>query len=267
MAENIKVGLADNNKDLCISLSEHITMQEDMELAGVAYHGVAALEMVSSYDLDVLLLDITMPYLDGIGVLEKMNQMNLSKRPKVIVITAIEQENMVKKLFGLGVDYYLIKPFSIETLLERIRQFGPSMQTTAPASGPSSQTASSDKTEFDLDMSIARIFHEMGIPVNLRGYAYLREAVHQMLENDQTNWSVTKLLYPQIAQKFHCTPSGVESAIRYILDMVWERGNVEYLSSFFRFPKSGARKQPTTSQFLSRIVEHLRMSHSLAQNI
>ena len=263
MKNLIKIGLADNNKDLCAALREYISLEPDMKLEATAYNGLAAVEMISKHDLDVLILDITMPYLDGIGVLEKINRMNLSKRPKIIIITAIEQENIVKKLFGLGIDYYLIKPFTIETLLDRIRQFG-EMQATGNEEVASYNTVSSN---IDIDTRITRLFHEMGIPVNLRGYTYLREAIIIMLEDYDYNWSVTKNLYPQIAKKFHCSPSGVESAIRYILDMIWKRGNRDFLSNFFNINFALNQKQPTSSHFLTKIIEHLRMTGVSKQNM
>ena len=120
--DRIRVVLADNNRELCKVLAEHIGIQDDMELVGIAYDGLQAIELIQAHKPDLLILDITMPYLDGIGVMERLAEMN--DAPQVIVLTAFEQESMVQRLIAMGAVYYMVKPFDTLTLLERIRQFG-----------------------------------------------------------------------------------------------------------------------------------------------
>ena len=215
MSKRIRVLLADNNKELCHVLTEHIKQHEDLELTGIAYDGLEAVEMVKKDDPDVLVLDISMPYLDGIGVMERLNE--LETRPRVIVFTAFEQESMVQRMINMGADYYIVKPFDTAILLDRIRQFGRYAGKASDGKGlyrpGDGYTATKDSSKVNLEMEITKLFHEMGIPAHFRGYAYLREAIMMAVRDPVVLGNITKNLYPKIAEKFRSTPSGVESAI------------------------------------------------------
>ncbi|NLZ43476.1 MAG: response regulator, partial [Clostridia bacterium] len=166
MSKRIRVLLADNNKELCHVLTEHIKQHEDLELTGIAYDGLEAVEMVKKDDPDVLVLDISMPYLDGIGVMERLNE--LETRPRVIVLTAFEQESMVQRMINMGADYYIVKPFDTAILLDRIRQFGHYSGKASDSKGlyrpGDGYTITKDSTKVNLEMEITKLFHEMGIP-------------------------------------------------------------------------------------------------------
>lgn len=267
LLQKIRVLIADNNRDLCAALAEHIELQSDMELAGVAYDGLEAIEQIRQTKPDVVVLDITMPYLDGIGVLEQLPGIEGGHRPRVIVLTAFEQENMIQRLINLGADYYMVKPFDMSTLFERLRQFGGgSAAPAAPQSrerfGEYVNTQSRvprERTGADLELEVTRIFHEMGIPAHFRGYVYLREAIMMAVRDVELLGNITKNLYPRIADKYKSTPSGVESAIRHTIEVGWQRGNVDYMCNFFGYGDVSKGRFPTTASFIAKVADKIRL--------
>ncbi|HBE80550.1 MAG TPA: sporulation transcription factor Spo0A [Firmicutes bacterium] len=258
----VKIVIADNNRELCNTLSDLIDFQDDMELAGVAFDGLEALKVVENLKPDVLILDITMPYLDGIGVLERLA--DYPDRPIVIVLTAFEQETMIQRLTTLGATYYMVKPFDANTLFERIRQFMAIHPT--PIRGAKTQNESNtytlhghrEKSTNELELEVSKLFHEMGIPAHFRGYAYLRDAIIIATKEVEVLGNITKNLYPRIAEKYQSTASGVESAIRHTIEIGWERGNTDFMEDFFGF-ENQKNRFPTSASFIAKIADKLRL--------
>jgi len=268
LLQKIRVLIADNNRDLCAALAEHIELQQDMELAGVAYDGLDALEQIRDTHPDVIILDITMPYLDGIGVLEQMPAFEDGTCPRVVVLTAFEQENMIQRLISLGADYYMVKPFDMNTLFERLRQFSRGTQPTPPQSRehsadyistPKAARPKINPNPTDVELEITRVFHEMGIPAHFRGYVYLREAILMSVHDVELLGNITKNLYPRIAEKFKSTSSGVESAIRHTIEVGWQRGNIDYMCDFFGYGDASKSRFPTTASFIAKVTDKIRL--------
>lgn len=262
----IRVILADNNRELCSILAEHIEMQEDMELVAIAYDGLQAVEQIKEYKPDLLILDITMPYLDGIGVMERLAE--LPDAPQVIVLTAFEQESMVQRLIAMGAVYYIVKPFDIKTLLERIRQFGNQNRDyikDSPNSYNPLPLPSKGISRHQLELEVTRIFHEIGIPAHFRGYAYLRDAIILAIQEEDILGNITKNLYPRIAEKYNSTASGVESAIRHTIEIGWERGNIESFKKMFgtENPQGVRARFPTAASFIAKVADRIRLQLKL----
>jgi two-component system response regulator (stage 0 sporulation protein A) len=258
----VRIVIADNNRELCNTLADLIEFQDDMDLAGVAFDGLEALKVVEDTKPDVLILDITMPYLDGIGVLERLG--NFPERPIIIVLTAFEQEAMIQRLTNLGATYYMVKPFDANTLFERIRQFASAH--TAPARVNQIQDERNgyitrghrEKSVNELELEVSKLFHEMGIPAHFRGYAYLRDAIIIATKEVEVLGNITKNLYPRIAEKYQSTASGVESAIRHTIEIGWERGNTDFMEDFFGF-ENQKNRFPTSASFIAKIADKLRL--------
>jgi two-component system response regulator (stage 0 sporulation protein A) len=263
----IRIAIADNNRDLCSTLTDLIELQDDMELVGVAFDGIEALQLVEKVKPEVLVLDITMPYLDGIGVLERLGE--FAQRPIVIVLTAFEQEAMIQRLISLGATYYMVKPFDANTLFDRIRQFasGKPAPNVAKINEDKIQTVTinspREKTINELELEVSRLFHEMGIPAHFRGYAYLRDAIIIAAKEVEVLGNITKNLYPRIADKYKSTASGVESAIRHTIEIGWERGNSEFIEDFFGFENQKGRF-PTTAAFIAKIADKIRLESKVS---
>lgn len=254
--DRIRVLIADDNREFCLLLKECIEGQEDLELSGVAHNGLEVLDKVTQLQPDVIILDIIMPHLDGIGVLEKLNQMELERKPKVIMLTAFGQEKITQKVVELGADYYVLKPFNLSVLVNRIRQL---------VSCDGAQPRRAQPRGKNLDMEVTEIIHEIGIPAHIKGYLYLREAILMVVQRVELLGGVTKELYPAIAQKYKTTPSRVERAIRHAIEVAWSRGNVDMINSLFGHTVSQERGKPTNSEFIAMVADKLRMQLKAAE--
>lgn len=258
MILGIKVLIADDNREFCELLKEAIRQEEGLEVAGIANHGMDVLEFLGRQTADVIVLDIIMPHLDGIGVLERLNQMEFERRPKVVVLTAFGQETMTQKALELGADYYILKPFNLKVLATRVKQLAGS-----PSAGDRRPTLPQGKLALvpvkHLDVEVTNIIHEIGIPAHIKGYLYLREAILMVINRVDLLSGVTKELYPTIASKYKTTPSRVERAIRHAIEVAWSRGNVDVINAIFGHTVNRDRGKPTNSEFIAMVADKLRM--------
>lgn len=253
----IRVLIVDNNMELCETLADYFGQQMDMQVVGTAYDGEVALERIQELLPDVVILDITMPLLDGLAVLERLDSLGLPEKPKVVVLTAFGRDDIIAKFTDLGADYFIVKPFELEVLTQRVRQFsGRRQPSTATREVPATYKA---KPSIDIEADVTHILHEMGVPAHFKGYNYLRDAVLTVLRQDRLlGGSLTKELYPYLANKYHSTPGGVEAAIRNAVIAAWENGNREFLVKLTG--RVGRRDRfPTNSLIIAKIADHIRL--------
>ncbi|MEK4119510.1 sporulation transcription factor Spo0A [Paenibacillus sp. FSL W8-0919] len=266
--QKIEVLLADDNREFTNLLGEYISDQPDMVVSGIAYNGEEVLSMIEETGKvpDVLILDIIMPHLDGLGVLERLSDMNLSPQPKVIMLTAFGQENITQRAVQLGASYYILKPFDMEVLASRIRQLvgSPSnLSSSTPFTNVKSNVVPMGKGK-NLDANITSIIHEIGVPAHIKGYQYLREAITMVYNNIEILGAITKTLYPAIAEKFKTTPSRVERAIRHAIEVAWTRGNIDSISHLFGYTINISKSKPTNSEFIAMVADKLRIEHKVS---
>ena len=246
----IKVLIADDNREFCELLKEFVNSQEDLLLAGIAYNGLEALDLIDQQKPDVIVLDLIMPHLDGIGVLEKISLSATAVKPKVIMLTAFGQESITQRAVELGADYYILKPFDFSVLATRIRQLAKGVEVANYISPAKAK---------NLDVAVTNIIHEMGVPAHIKGYHYLRDAILMVIGEINLLGAVTKELYPMIAQKYNTTPSRVERAIRHAIELAWDRGNIEMMTKFFGYTINLERGKPTNSEFIAMVADKLRI--------
>ena len=122
MNEKITVLVADDNSDFTMTLSSYLEKEEQIQIVGIAKDGNEAYEKAIELKPDILLLDIIMPHLDGLGVLEKLGETNLEKSPLVIILSAVGQDKITQKAISLGAQYYIVKPFDINVLIKRMKE-------------------------------------------------------------------------------------------------------------------------------------------------
>lgn len=265
--QNIEVLLADDNREFIHLLSEYISEQDDMTVSGLAYNGNEVIRLIQEQKKipDVLILDIIMPHLDGLGVLEALREMNLPKQPKIIMLTAFGQENITQKAVQLGASYYILKPFDMEILANRIRQLigNSALTSSSPATAPKQNVIPLSKGK-NLDANITSIIHEIGVPAHIKGYQYLREAITMVYNNIEILGAITKTLYPAIAQKYKTTPSRVERAIRHAIEVAWTRGNIDSISLLFGYTINISKSKPTNSEFIAMVADKLRIEHKVS---
>lgn len=267
MNEKIKVLVADDNREFAATLVSYLSKEEDMEVVEVAKDGNEAVEKIVNCKPDIVLLDIIMPHLDGLGVLEKLNDVEMDKRPMCIILSAVGQDKITQKAINLGAQYYIVKPFDISILVKRIKElkyFQPSQYKNNFISREIKAqyidiSPENKKNEGNLEALVTNIIHEVGVPAHIKGYQYLREAIIMVVNNIDIINQITKQLYPEIALKYGTTPSRVERAIRHAIEVAWGRGQAETVESIFGYTVSAAKGKPTNSEFIAMIADKLRL--------
>lgn len=255
----IKLCLVDDNRELIRMMEEYFETQKDIEVIGVAFNGQSCLELLDEVEPDVLILDIIMPHIDGLAVLNKLRQQNRSSYPNVVMLTAFGQEEVMKKAADMGASYFMLKPFDIENLADQIRQIqGRPSNIQAVSHGSGSNGI---RRKHDLEASITNIIHEIGVPAHIKGYQYLREAITMVYHDVELLGSITKVLYPDIGKAFNTTASRVERAIRHAIEVAWSRGNMESISALFGYTVSISKAKPTNSEFIAMVADRLRLEH------
>ncbi|CFX50323.1 Sporulation transcription factor Spo0A [Syntrophomonas zehnderi OL-4] len=263
--DQIKVLVADDNREFCGILRDYFTNEPDFELVDVCANGMEVLDVMSKKEVEVLILDLIMPYIDGIGVLEKLNELHLEPRPKIIILTAFGQENITQKAVQLGADYYILKPFNLQVLGERVKQVVRDVKLKTPkGSGQQVTVTMSSPAPKNLEVEVTKIIHEIGVPAHVKGYQYLRDAIMLVVEEINYLGAVTKELYPTIAVKYDTTPSRVERAIRHAIELAWDRGDYDKINKFFGYTISGEKGKPTNSEFIAIIADKLRLENKVS---
>lgn len=263
MNERIKVLIADDNKEYVEKLRSYISAQKEMEVVGVAFNGTDAIELYRKTNPDAIVLDAVMPYLDGIGVLERLNSIGMTKKPVIIVTSPIMHEVIARNCIMLGADYYMLNPVEPKVIVSRIKMI--KKQNAAEEDMEIGMIISkddieyNDKNEPDIEAMVTKIIHEVGIPAHIKGYQYLRHSIMLVINDLDIINSVTKELYPSVAKDFNTTPSRVERAIRHAIEVAWDRGDTDVLNSFFGYTIANAKGKPTNSEFIAMIADRLRL--------
>ncbi|MDU5741267.1 MAG: sporulation transcription factor Spo0A [Clostridium sp.] len=269
----ISVLIADDNKEFCSILNDYLLNQKDIVVTGIAKDGREALELIQQKQPDLVVLDIIMPHLDGLGVLEKLNGMDLDKMPRVIVLSAVGQDKITQQAITLGADYYVVKPFDMDIFTKRIREMFNTQDVETKRRSVSTQVvereaAATSRGPIDLETEITSIIHEIGVPAHIKGYMYLREAITMVVNDMELLSAVTKELYPSIAKKYNTTASRVERAIRHAIEVAWGRGQVDAINKLFgytvRYTVHNEKGKPTNSEFIAIIADKLRLKNKVS---
>lgn len=259
--EKIKVAIADDNKELVKTLEMYLGNHPQIEVVGTAANGKICLNMLENQAPDILLLDIIMPHLDGLAVLEMIQANEQLSSIQVIMLTAFGQEDVMKQAVDLGASYFMLKPFEFDRLVNQILQIAghkqENKQNTSILQGQPQQKMNQKM----IDTTITAVIKEIGVPAHIKGYSYLREAIHMVYLDIELLGSITKVLYPEIAVKFNTTASRVERAIRHAIEVAWNRGNYESISKTFGYTVHHLKSKPTNSEFIAMIADKIRLEH------
>lgn len=260
MKDKIKVMIVDDNKEYAEILRKELEDNDHIVVTGVAFDGKEAIQMLEVAEVDVLLLDIVMPVMDGFCVLHQISSDESKTKPSVIVISGVLNDKLAMSALEAGADYFMLKPVAFEVLIERILMFHsqqePAVKATVPALALFNATP--QRTQ-DMEFLVTDIVHELGIPANIKGFQYLRHAILLAVEDISLLDSITKQLYPAVAKAFGTTASRAERAIRHAIEVAWDRGEMEILDSIFGCTISDSKGKPTNSEFISMIVDRLRL--------
>jgi len=261
METKSRVLIADSGEDFRFLMADTISSEEDMLVVGTAGDGIETLALVEQKHPNVIVMDLVLTKLDGLGVLQKLAQVD--QRPAVIIVSGFFNDHVVQEAAELGAYYFMPKPCDVPALLSRIRQV---TQQTARKSNLRTVGAGTDlyAGSDDLEAVVTEVIHEIGVPAHIKGYQYLREAIILTINDMEIINSVTKVLYPTVAKKYNTTPSRVERAIRHAIEVAWDRGDLETLQKFFGYTVSNVKGKPTNSEFIAMIADCLSLRRKVA---
>lgn len=251
----IKIGIIDDNIQLTELVSDYLSTQSDMKVVGIAHNGIEGMELIRNGKPDLIILDLIMPHSDGLSILEQLNTETIFT--KVLMLTAFGNDDIIKKASELGVSYFLLKPFELTQLSDTIRSICLKKEYVVYA--PKEIVFNMEKQDDNIEIRITEVLRSVGIPANLKGYLFLREAIQMVFHNVEVMGGVTKIIYPAIAEKFHTTASRVERAIRHAIEVGWNRGSIEQIEFVFGNTVSPLKGKPTNAEFIALISDHLRL--------
>lgn len=264
MAE-LNIAIADDNRQALEMLDEILKSEKDFHVVGKAENGNDAYNMIVQTKPDVVLMDIVMPGMDGISVMEKVrSNPECGESTSFIMVTAASSENLTADAFRLGASYYIMKPFTKDSVLDKLRRLNAYRNKTSNLAGNRKVKAYVDKAEYqeqNLENDVTQMLHEIGIPAHIKGYQYLRDAITMSVNDKEMLSSVTKILYPTIAKKRQTTPSRVERAIRHAIEVAWSRGKMDTINELFGYTVSTGKGKPTNSEFIALIVDKIRLDY------
>ena len=258
--EHLNVAIADDNQRILDMLETVIGMDKELNLVGKAKNGEEMCQIIKDKQPDVVLLDLIMPKMDGLTVMEQVSQdKNVSKRPYFIVVTAVGQERITEDAFNKGANYYIMKPFNNEMLLNRIKSVRKMFRNNEKKS-KDTKTENAVRGE-NLENRVTNMLHEIGIPAHIKGYHYLRDAIIMAVEDMDVLNAITKILYPTVAKKYQTTSSRVERAIRHAIEVAWSRGKLDTLDELFGYTVSTGKGKPTNSEFIALIADTIQLEY------
>lgn len=261
MSEKIKIFIADDNTEFVSTLVTYLDLQDDMEVVATARDGLEAVDKIIHTNPDVAILDVIMPQLDGLGVLESINE-KLDALPICIMLSAVGQDKVTSKAMCLGAQYYVVKPFEMEVLVKRIRELVKNLSTDILSPVLKDVKAAYievDNSKLNLEAKVTNIIHDVGVPAHIKGYQYLRDGIIMAVNDVDVINQITKQLYPDLAKKYKTTPSRVERAIRHAIEVAWNRGQIESMENIFGYTINSNRGKPTNSEFIAMIADKLRL--------
>ncbi len=245
-SKKITIYLADVPQD--DTIENYFKRSERFAIIGQSSDGETVVTEVEKLKPDFLIMEVMLAGMDGFMVMEKIKSQMQGDCPKIIFISNLSHSGFVSKAIKEGASYFMVKPVMPQNLEERM--------VDLLSSSMDSQQQSSDK---QLDEKISNIFISIGIPAHIKGYQFLREAVKLAVEEPEIIGSITKRLYPTIAEKFDTSSSKVERGMRHAIEVAWNRGKIENINSLFGLKIYGSNEKPTNGELIALIADKMLM--------
>lgn len=250
--EKTRLLIIDDNKNLVDMIEEFFLDHKFIKVSLKAYSGEEGIKLIESRinDYDAIILDLIMPNKDGIYVLEEMKRKNINK--PVIISTSYNSDSMIRRVSEYGVQYFLLKPYELSDLENRIIELSNTVEK---------ENKNINIYHNNLQISVTKILHELGVPSHIKGYQYIREGILLLYNNPEMIGGITKELYPEIADKFNTTVSRVERAIRHAIEVSWNRGDWDLMEEIFGHSVDIDKAKPTNSEFIVTVADKLRLEY------
>lgn len=242
MNRKVRILLTDSNDETRCLLQSALERSGRFEVVASLGDGTQVVDMVRTRKPDLMVLDLILPGLDGLSILRRLKE---EERPAILATSNFVRQEMVAEAGNLGAAMFVSKPYNEEAMIENLLRLAETRSEQFHAPG--------------LEEMVTSIIHEVGVPAHIKGYQYVREAIMITVEDMEVINSVTKVLYPEVAKRYHTTPSRVERAIRHAIEVAWDRGDIETLQRFFGYTVSNIKGKPTNSEFIAMISDRIRL--------
>lgn len=242
MNRKVRILLTDSNDETRCLLQSALERSGRFEVVASLGDGTQVVDMVRTRKPDLMVLDLILPGLDGLSILRRLKE---EERPAILATSNFVRQEMVAEAGNLGAAMFVSKPYNEEAMIENLLRLAETRSEQFHAPG--------------LEEMVTAIIHEVGVPAHIKGYQYVREAIMITVEDMEVINSVTKVLYPEVAKRYHTTPSRVERAIRHAIEVAWDRGDIETLQRFFGYTVSNIKGKPTNSEFIAMISDRIRL--------
>lgn len=261
--DKLNIAIADDNERIVQLLDTIVSSDDELKVVGTAGDGEQLYDIIKQQEPDVVLLDIIMPKVDGLAVMDRVNHdTSIRKHPAFIVITAVGNEKITEDAFDLGADYYILKPFDNDMVINQIKHTRVRKEKNfAEIRKVNAYESKAEYMERNLETDVTNIIHEIGVPAHIKGYQYLRDSIIMSVNDIEMLNSITKILYPTIAKKHQTTPSRVERAIRHAIEVAWSRGKMDTIEELFGYTVSNGKGKPTNSEFIALIADKIRLEY------
>ncbi|MFQ9115805.1 sporulation transcription factor Spo0A [Eubacterium sp.] len=261
--EVVSVAVVDDNEKIVQTICDELSKDNGIKVVGKAKNGEEAYDVIRKNNPDVVILDLIMPKMDGLSLMDKIhNDGTLIKSPFFIITSAISNESVIQDAFGFGAGYYMLKPFEMDMIVDRVKSVK-SYNRRIPEN-KKFVDANEDKRQFmerNIESDVTAIIHDVGVPAHIKGYQYLREAIIMSVNDTEMLNSITKILYPTIAKKYQTTSSRVERAIRHAIEVAWNRGRMDTIDELFGYTINAEKGKPTNSEFIALIADKIRLEY------
>ena len=252
MENKAKVLIADGDMEFREEMKRVLEEDGGIEVQGFAGDRETLLRLIGERQPDIVIVDMFLPPLDGLSAIREINRQEYRKRPRLYIMSGFSSEEALREAVELGVSYFMIKPFDVHALAERIVS-NHAARRAVPAD-------MNGRQEVDLELRVTNMIHEVGVPAHIKGYQYLRDAIMMTVRDMNIINAITKVLYPTVARHYDTTSSRVERAIRHAIEVAWDRGDIDFLSTYFGSTVRNSRGKPTNSEFIAIIADKLRMT-------
>jgi len=258
MKETLKILIADDSKEFCAQCAA-LLQKAGCETIIAPKDGIKVAELIIEHQPDAALFDVFMPRLDGIGVMGMVNDTKHDNRTLFMLTAVYDNGTLGEELLRAGAAYYFVRPLDAEVIAKRLTELVVAYRI--------SRRKPLEKKAPDIEMQVTEILHQIGVPAHIKGYHYLREAIIMSVKEPEAVGSITKILYPTVAKRFSTTASRVERAIRHGIEVAWDRGDVDVLTSYFGYTIHNTKGKPTNSEFIAMISDKLRLESKQNESV